>query len=239
MNMQVGGPNSIGQTSLQSMDLETALMMVQTRRNELIEDQLRGQLAVVQSRNDQIASLNTTMTQRSTEINELKTSVEADQKKIAELEAMKNQLGEVHGRDPNGWTGLSWGWGGDNHAASHDMLSRVRAEGLTDVGPTPRDIDRNGTMDAHGSTVKGWMDQLDQKISALQQRIETSGQEIRGKETEITSIKGQIDSVSNSQQMEMLRLQSLSNKRNESFDLMTNFMKKMQDNRSSIMSNMR
>lgn len=51
--------------------------------------------------------------------------------------------------------------------------------------------------------------------------------------------KSQIDSLSNSQQMDMLRLQSLSNKRNEAFDVMTNFLKKMQDSRSSIIGNMR
>ena len=41
------------------------------------------------------------------------------------------------------------------------------------------------------------------------------------------------------QQMDMLRLQSLSNKRNEAFETMTNFIKKMQDNRNSIIGNMR
>src|SRR5690606_4925919 len=55
----------------------------------------------------------------------------------------------------------------------------------------------------------------------------------------IQIVKGQIDSMSNSQQMDMLRLQSLSNKRNEAFDVMTNFVKKMQENRSSIIGNMR
>ena len=53
------------------------------------------------------------------------------------------------------------------------------------------------------------------------------------------NIKGQIDALSNSQQMDMLRLQSLSNKRNEAFETMTNFIKKMQDSRSSIIGNMR
>ncbi|GAB1159249.1 hypothetical protein YWY31_52740 [Paenibacillus illinoisensis] len=53
------------------------------------------------------------------------------------------------------------------------------------------------------------------------------------------SLKNQIDALSSSQQMEMLRLQSLSNKRNEAFDVMTNFIKKMQDSRSSIIGNMR
>ncbi|QJD81719.1 hypothetical protein [Cohnella herbarum] len=55
----------------------------------------------------------------------------------------------------------------------------------------------------------------------------------------ISSVKQSIDALSNSQQMEMLRLQSLSNKRNEAFDVMTNFVKKMQDSRSSIIGNMR
>ena len=60
-----------------------------------------------------------------------------------------------------------------------------------------------------------------------------------GLDTAVTKIKGAIDTQSNSQQMDMLRLQSLSNKRNEAFDVMTNFVKKMQDNRSSIIGNMR
>ncbi|MCQ6561609.1 hypothetical protein [Paenibacillus mendelii] len=52
-------------------------------------------------------------------------------------------------------------------------------------------------------------------------------------------VKSQIDALSNSQQMDMLRLQSLTNKRNEAFDVMTNFIKKMQESRSSIIGNMR
>lgn len=58
-------------------------------------------------------------------------------------------------------------------------------------------------------------------------------------EAAITAIKGKIDGLSNTQQTDMLRLQSLSNKRNEAFDTMTNFIKKMQDSRSSIIGNMR
>ncbi|WP_172195988.1 hypothetical protein [Saccharibacillus qingshengii] len=56
---------------------------------------------------------------------------------------------------------------------------------------------------------------------------------------DIANLQAQIDALNNAQQMDMLRLQSLSNKRNEAFDLMTNFMKKMQDSRSSIIGNMR
>lgn len=55
----------------------------------------------------------------------------------------------------------------------------------------------------------------------------------------INNITSRIDSLNSSQQLDMLRLQSLTNKRNESFDIMTNFIKKLQDNRSSIIGNMR
>ncbi len=55
----------------------------------------------------------------------------------------------------------------------------------------------------------------------------------------IQTISSRIDGLNSTQQLDMLRLQSLTNKRNESFDIMTNFLKKMQDNRSSIVGNLR
>jgi len=72
------------------------------------------------------------------------------------------------------------------------------------------------------------------EISKLNERLTTCKNE-----EEKTLLKQQIDTLSNSQQMDTLRLQSLSNKQNEAFDTMTNFIKKMQESRSSIMSNMR
>jgi hypothetical protein len=76
-----------------------------------------------------------------------------------------------------------------------------------------------------------------QQIADLNAQLQAAQQ--RGDQVAVQSLKGQIDALSNSQQMDMLRLQSLSNKRNEAFDLMTNFIKKMQDSRSSIIGNMR
>jgi uncharacterized coiled-coil protein SlyX len=58
-------------------------------------------------------------------------------------------------------------------------------------------------------------------------------------ENVVATLRSTIDGLSNSQQMDMLRLQSLSNKRNEAFDLMSNFIKKMQDSRSSIIAQLR
>ncbi|MBU5355305.1 hypothetical protein KQI74_23895 [Paenibacillus barcinonensis] len=79
--------------------------------------------------------------------------------------------------------------------------------------------------------------QRNQQIAELNAQLQAAQQ--RGDQAAVQSLKGQIDALSNSQQMDMLRLQSLSNKRNEAFDLMTNFIKKMQDSRSSIIGNMR
>ncbi|MED5019139.1 hypothetical protein P9847_17655 [Paenibacillus chibensis] len=109
-------------------------------------------------------------------------------------------------------------------AGINDLLSNVnnaRAQASTDGQYTlPEDVSSKLSEKGLGDVSKAsyTKDELD-KISQ--------------------DLKGQIDSLSNSQQMDMLRLQSLSNKRNEAFDTMTNFIKKMQDSRSSIIGNMR
>ncbi|NPD14919.1 hypothetical protein HOY34_06815 [Xinfangfangia sp. D13-10-4-6] len=55
----------------------------------------------------------------------------------------------------------------------------------------------------------------------------------------IVSVRATIDSLSNAQQMDMLRLQELNSKRNQAFEMMTAFIQKMQDSRASIIGNMR
>jgi hypothetical protein len=52
-------------------------------------------------------------------------------------------------------------------------------------------------------------------------------------------VKSQTDSLSSSSQMDMVRLQSLNNKRSEAFDTMTNMLKKASDSKSSVVSNFR
>ncbi|MFB8378080.1 hypothetical protein ACWIE6_29885 [Paenibacillus taichungensis] len=76
-----------------------------------------------------------------------------------------------------------------------------------------------------------------QAIAELNEQLQAAIQS--GDASQVQVLKGKIDALSNSQQMDMLRLQSMTNKRNEAFDVMTNFIKKMQDSRSSIIGNMR
>ncbi|MCG7379866.1 hypothetical protein MH215_22965 [Paenibacillus sp. ACRSA] len=76
-----------------------------------------------------------------------------------------------------------------------------------------------------------------QQMTELNVQLQAAQQ--NGDEALAQQLKNQIDAASNTQQMDMLRLQSMSNKRNEAFEVMTNFVKKMQDSRSSIIGNMR
>lgn len=56
-------------------------------------------------------------------------------------------------------------------------------------------------------------------------------------ETAITKVKGMIDAESNNQQMDMLRLQSLNNKKDESVEILTTTAKKMGDSLDGIIRN--
>lgn len=151
-----------GNASLGAIDIETALMMVQQQRSQLLEQQLKTQLEAVQDRNKYIAELNLLLNQVTT--------------------AMINPI--------NG----------------------------------------NYSLDA------AIQNSLLEKGVPLQKKSMYSMAEMNAI---IERLKSLIDSNNSSQQMDMLRMQSLTNKRNEAFDLMTNFIKKMQDSRSSIIGNMR
>ena len=234
MTVSFNNLQSIGTAQVSMEDIEATLLTAQSQRASLLEGQLKAQLDDVQKRNIQMGDLNNKLNSQRSEVSTMEVESANLQTNLSELQLMKKQLQQVLNRDPNNWTGLSYGWDNDNAKSSHEMLARISAQGLTGT-ENARDIDGNGTMDANSSTLKSWLAQIDSKIA--------QSKELPGKIAEakagMDNLKTEIDSLSNSQQMDMLRLQSLSNKRNEAFDLMTNFIKKMQDSRSSITSNMR
>jgi hypothetical protein len=162
----VGSVNGVGgmtQVNIQDMDLETAMMAVQSSRASMLDEQLKDQIAAVQAKNETISQLNQL------------------------LGVINEELGKL----PSG-------------AAAGSAVQ------LAD--------DKGAMFTAMGMAIPQTKGELENLLG---------------------QIKSKIDSASNSQQMDMLRLQSLSNKRNEAFDVMTNFVKKMQDSRSSIIGNMR
>lgn len=234
------GVGGVAGMDLSNMDIETALMTVQTQRSQLLEDALRQQLDSVNGRNAQMAGLNEAMNAKTADSLKLESSNVTLQGQIDQLKDLQGRLAASKCPNPEGWYGLSWGQG-DNKALSHATLDQIKAAGLTipSGDDAPRDVDRNGTMDAKGRVVQGFVDQLGGKIAALEAQIASNGKAIDANTQAVNEIKSSLDNLGNTQQMEMLRLQGLTGKRNEAFDVMTNFIKKMQESRSSIIGNMR
>ncbi len=196
----VGSIGEIQRIDIKGMDLETAMMAVQSSRANLLETQLKDQIAAVQAKNDQIAKLNQLVGTLNTAVTLFPANVKADTRIDQNPDFSKN-----------------------NYALEREVNSAALAAGFKLGFPTD-------VADGGGLT-------KDDKV-----RLPGG---LRGNVTKakldgvIQQIKSQIDSASNSQQMDMLRLQSLSNKRNEAFEVMTNFIKKMQENRAAIIGNMR
>ncbi len=130
-----------GTVNVQGLDLETAMMLIQSQRAGLVDANLTAQMQAVSARNQQMVKLN---------------------EKIADVTKQ--------------WTDA-----------------------------------RSGTDDKKTEQLK----------------------------TELDQLKAELNQLGNTQQMDMLKMQSLTNKRNQAFELMTNFIKKMQDSRSAILGNMR
>jgi hypothetical protein len=55
----------------------------------------------------------------------------------------------------------------------------------------------------------------------------------------VANIKGRLDTIGNTQQMDLLRLQTLLNRRNEAIDLASMTIKKHADKNEAIIGNMR
>ncbi|MFE5318852.1 hypothetical protein ACFQ88_09090 [Paenibacillus sp. NPDC056579] len=160
----IGSVNAQGMVTAQfsNMDLETALMQVQSQRANVLEEQLKGQMETIQARNNEIAKLN-------------------------------------------------------------EIISKLKAS-------RPAKPEASVTLDAD----------LHKKLTENGIKVPSSNKWSQADvDVALESLRGKIDSLNSSQQMDMLRMQSLTNKRNEAFDLMTNFIKKMADQRSSVIGNMR
>ena len=189
----LNGNGIVSSIDISSMDIETALLAVQTPRANLLETQMKEQMKTVQDRNRDIEILNQALAQ-------LRRMRPSDADGSAELDSDEQTFLVPKERYPVG--------------------SVMYESADPDTGMVVANT--TGLLESYGISLPnyGYMtqDEYDQAIP---------------------TVTAKIDSLNSSQQMDMLRLQSLTNKRNEAFDLMTNFVKKSQDARSSIVGNMR
>lgn len=105
----------------------------------------------------------------------------------------------------------------------------IQAAGITDLGFTNR---TGQCTPGPGESADGGVGKLVTGTAVV------TGSTTKGEiETAITKVKGMIDAESNNQQMDMLRLQSLNNKKDESVEILTTTQKKMGDSLDGIIRN--
>ncbi len=206
MSMTVNNNGGINfQAALASGDIQTLIQMVQGERVRLLDSQLVDQVKAVQSRNDQIAKLNTV---------------------LAGLNSYASQIdGTDAGSKPKGSE-----WSNEKIKQYEMPLNdAIQDAGLTDLGFQNRTGQRTPQP---GETRDGSAGKLLSGTNVI------TGSVTKGEiDAAITKVKGLIDAESNNQQMDMLRLQSLNNKKNESIEILTNTQKKNTDANSNIIRN--
>jgi hypothetical protein len=224
MGIEIGNASGVVPLNVANMDLESALMAVQTNRANALEAGLKDQIGMVQKKNEKIAVLN-----------DLLSALNVAQAKV-DAQAKAGDLVTLSPEDRAAISKAATAAGITN--LPKEVLGQSWTVKLVDGTQIP--VDAAGKKEAEDYKAKNWAfrssDYSGRKgVASIEENKPTKGQ----LDGAITSLKSTIDGLSNTQQMDMLRLQSMSNKRNEAFEIMTNFIKKQADNRSSIVGNMR
>jgi hypothetical protein len=237
MSLNVTTAAGLSAIDLSSMDIETALMAVQTQRATLLEDQLKDQMKAVQARNKVIETMNTLLAAVRDQRPTGESTAEGDTRNYGQVQIpyedyLPNQQAYVA-----------------ELKADKESLEAELATLTDDEARAAKIIEVNDATELFEDASSNLEDALAagpgtgigiNLSSALTLYGFKSGEMDQGEfDGLINNITSRIDSLNSSQQMDMLRLQSVTNKRNEAFDIMTNFIKKMQDSRSSIVGNMR
>jgi hypothetical protein len=226
--------NAISAADLANMDIETALMAVQSQRANLLEEQLKGQMGAVQQRNSSIENLNNLLAAVRNQRPPGKTTDTADTGnatfQIPTKDFIPAQQAYVDDlRSQRDGLQAQVDAGGVAAAAAQIALDAVNVN----LVPAEARLARITAPDAAATETVA----LTTALNVYGFKSGNLTQDEYGILAQ--NITSRIDGLNSTQQLDMLRLQSLTNKRNEAFDIMTNFIKKMQDGRSSIIGNMR
>lgn len=154
--------------------------------------------------------------------------VDARNKKIAQLNDVLSGLNQVSAQFPSDAKPESIPCPGNWDREKQDTIEiplndAIQAAGITDLGFSKNACDAQIT----GKVIPGGPNTFNGSVPKAEV------------DAAISKVKGMIDGLSNTQQLDMLRLQSMTGKRNEAYDIMTNITKKLQDNRNSIIGNLR
>ena len=225
----VNGANGVTpMLDVSGMDIESMMMAVQSNRANLLEAQLMGEMKNVQAKNVEMARLNGQLSTL-TGASQLAYSATDAKAETGLSTAQKAELAKIQIAEPKpDLTAAEKKVVADKWLVDNPVKSPANAF-------LPQNIVFNNNRQASANAAGEAANDAVKKANGAFSDVANKGDLDRA----VTKLKSQVDSLGSTQQMDMLRLQSLSNKRNEAFDLMTNFMKKFADKRESIVANMR
>ena len=252
----IGGAQPINMISLEGLDLESMIMAVQTNRVNVLDEQIKSKMEVVQARNVRINELNANMSGMNAAIQriggdgaatnsltgtaltdflaaapkQIDTAAMESRTSIATIANSMAAPGQQNQTGQSRW--LKEEMVKQGYPVSTAMAGLpTTASGTAAVNLTDA---QQATFKAEANAFRSWLNNPESpttmKTDPEAAKVTTRGQA----EAYVKSLQTQIDSLGNTQQMDMLNLQSLSNKRNEAFEIMTNFMKKFNDSRAGI-----
>lgn len=116
-----------------------------------------------------------------------------------------------------------------------DILAAVSLLNVTQVKVLDQQLSgRVMSMQQRNAQVKVLNDRL-----ADQQGAVTNGTPTGAQQKEITRLKGEVDKLNGDSQLDMIQIQSLTTKRNQAFEMLSNLTSKLQSSMGTIIGNMR
>ena len=247
----LGAANALGG----SMNIPELILAIQVERGHILDGQIKGQMVDMQKRNEWLRDANA--------------ALGAIRAARPNAETGKIDTGTVTFTDSQGTSVNAYEWAKDNGIATgvdyggiaEAQSARTTLDGAlatatnAQVSTYPNFTDRDGNtinLDDWGQRkgYEAWDVNSGDNVG-FRWEMERLGQRIDGDITNmrsltqnqvdnaIANLKSSIDTVNNQSQMDMVRLQGLMDKRNQSFDMMTNTISKSSKSLDSIIGNMR
>jgi hypothetical protein len=207
----VAGIGGVNDIDFQSGDIEMLLVAVQMRRASLVENEIRKQIEGVHARNEALDRIGTVKADLNT------------QKTYFNGKSQGTALIDQEHYDSSAWSKKQF-----QDAYKADRETALTRAKNNEFGPQAKELAEL----AQSMRDAGVSDETVFKVATG----EITASEL---DAAIGTVTAKGDSLSATQNLDMIRLQSLNSKRNEAFDVVTNTIKKTGDVRSGIVSNMR
>ena len=208
-----GNIAGIGAVNLdfQTADIELLLASVQLKRADLIENELRTMVETIKNRNEAMEKLGGVKSDLTT------------QKTYFDGKTDGSSLIDQKHYDPSGWNKKQLQ---DAYAANPEAALARALNG--EFGPQGKEL---ATL-AQSMRTAGISDETVFKVASGK----ITAPEL---DAAMTAVTAKSDSLSATQNIDMIKLQAMQSRRTEAFEVVTNTIKKTGESRSGIISNMR